>query len=246
MNPCHQQLLGLLVDRVLPVAVEIGVRVRASRSNARPFRPAVAGEQPQIARRTLRGLQIVNPVEPAAAQLPAQGPPFPEGEGSRSRIDQHLIETAEPGRESGEGRRRQQRDMIGCMVPADRRERPQRLDKVAERAEPDHQDPAGGGRPRRRQHARPAARQRGEIDLGGQCLERGENRGMRRLVGRADRREQSVDQFAAAGRRDQRVDVARDDVAPVLVPGRLVPREEMMQRRAGRKIAGAERRDAMP
>ena len=52
--------------------------------------------------------------------------------------------------------------------------------------------------------------------------------------------------FAAAECGEQRVDVARDDVAPVLVPRRLVPREKMVQRRTGREIAGVERRDAMP
>ena len=196
MNPCHQHLLGLLVDRVLPVAVEIGVRMRGSRRDARPFRPDMAGEQPQIARGALRCLQIVDPVEPAPPQLPAQCPPIRQRGRPRPRIDQHLVETAEPGRETGKRRGRQQCDVVARVTPADCRERPERLDKIAERAEPDHQDTAPRGRSPRRHESRPPPRQSVEIDLGGESLECREHRGVHTLIGSAARREQPVDQIA--------------------------------------------------
>jgi len=117
-------------------------------------------------------------------------------------VDQHLAETAEADGEIGEGRGGQQGETIGRVVIADRRERPQRLDKIAERAEPDHQDAARGGQSLCRQETRPAARHRVEIDFGRQPFEGGENRGMRRFVCGADRGEQPVDQLARSGNGD--------------------------------------------
>ena len=105
------------------------------------------------------------------------------------------------------------------MVMADRRERPERLDEIAERAEPDDENAARAG-----------ARWRVQL------LERREHRGMRRAVGIADRGGKALGEPLPRGRRRQAIGVAREPVAAIGPPRRLVPGEEMMERRAGREI----------
>src|ERR1700732_2434555 len=55
-----------------------------------------------------------------------------------------------------------------------------------------------------------------------------------------------VRRLAAAKGLEQGADVARDDVAPILSAGSLVPGEKTTQRRSGRNAAGPEWRGAMP
>jgi hypothetical protein len=48
MNPGHQQLFRLLVDSVLRITSQIGVRVRATPSNPRPLGGMGGEEEPSV------------------------------------------------------------------------------------------------------------------------------------------------------------------------------------------------------
>ena len=127
-------------------------------------------QQPGIGAGALRGLQVVDPVEAglaAAAAATADQPPSASGPGrsSTSTSSKYPSSVAK----SAKGAGGQQGDPVGRMPPADRGKRPERLDEIAERAEPDDQDA-------------PARLVRRPLQL----LERGENRGMRRDVRVAD------------------------------------------------------------
>src|SRR5439155_24913322 len=94
------------------------------------------------------GLQIVDPVEAAQPQPPAQGEPAGKRERLRPLVDQHLVEEAELLGKAGERAGRQEADPVALMVIADRCHRPERLDEIAERAEPDDEDASRALAPR--------------------------------------------------------------------------------------------------
>ncbi len=72
IDPGHQQLLGLPVHRVLPVALEVGVGMGAAGNDPRPFRHRPRPKQPGIERGAVGGLEIIDPIEAALPQHAAQ------------------------------------------------------------------------------------------------------------------------------------------------------------------------------
>ena len=213
----HQELLGLAVDRVLGVAAEIGVRVRGTPGDPRPLRQPGA-QQPGIKCGTRRGLQIVDAIETAPSKPLAQGQPAGQRERPGPLVDQHLVEEAELLGKPGERAGCQQAEPVALVVMADRREGPERLNEIAERTEPDDED---------------AARLRGRRI---ERLERRKNRSMGGMVGIADRGGEAVGEPLAGGRGRQAIGVARQLVAAIGPPRRLVPGKKMPERRAGREI----------
>ena len=179
INSGHQQLFGLLIDCVLAVAVEIGMRVRTSRGSPGPLRNSARTKQPRISCRTLRGLKIVHAIKTALPQSASQLQPAFNVKWSWPAIGYHLIEKAEmPGKPCQRGCG-QQCDVIELMVPANSRRRSQRLDEIAERAEANNQKPARRLPPARRPEPWSAPRQKIEIDIVGEPFECGKNGGMR-------------------------------------------------------------------
>src|SRR5215468_10994898 len=93
MDSCHQQLLSLLVDRMLWIPPQIGVRVRAAPGDSGPFRRISGEKQPIVKARTVRCLEIINAIETTAAQGAAERHPFRHLD-LRSGIDDDLVEKA--------------------------------------------------------------------------------------------------------------------------------------------------------
>ena len=201
MDPGHQQLFGLLVDRVLTVAVEIGVGMRAAPGDARPFRHRTRAKQLCVDRGPLGGLQIVNSIKAALAQTATQGQPAHYIERPGPAVDHHRVEKTEPLRKSGEGRRGQQCNAIVAMAPANSSRRSERLNEIAKRAQPDYQDSTPGRLMRSRLEAWPAPRQGIEVDLARQPLERGKQGGMGVDSRRADAGGQPLDGFPGSRNR---------------------------------------------
>jgi len=140
VNSSHQQLFSLFVDRVLRIASKIGMRVRAMPGDPGPFRRRGGEEQPRVKARTIRCLKIINSVEAATAQDAAERRPGGHLEELRPGVDGDLVKETALLRERGECTGRQQRDLVRGMVLPDRRCRPERLDKISERAQLDDED----------------------------------------------------------------------------------------------------------
>lgn len=134
----HAELLGLTVEGVHEVAPGVGVRVRASRRDARPLHSAA--QQAKVPAAAVRGLQVVDAVETAVAQPPAQSPPARDLPRPRPVVDPDGVEPGAGGRELGEGPGGEQGDAVALVVAADGGEGAGGLDEVAERAELDDQD----------------------------------------------------------------------------------------------------------
>ena len=123
-------------------------------------------------------MEIVNPIEGAIAQNAAQREPFRNVERPGPAIDSDLVEKAALLPEGGKCRRGEQGDLIGGVVSADRRRRPERLDEVAKGAQLDNKDLAPLRRRRGCSAARPRSRQGREIDEPSDLLEGCKYRGM--------------------------------------------------------------------
>src|SRR5207253_9674734 len=130
--------------------------VGAVPGNPGPFRPLTRQKQPRVVTRAIRGLEIVNPIEGAIAQSAAQREPSRNVERPGSAIDGDVVEKSAllpKGSKFGGGK---QGNLVGGVVPPDRRRRPERLDKIAKGAELDDKDLA----PLRRRNGIYAARPR--------------------------------------------------------------------------------------
>ena len=103
MDSSHQQLFSLLVDRVLRMACEIGMRVRAMPSNPGPFQRARGKEQPRVKAGTIRCLKIIDSVEAAASQNAPERKPACDIKELRPVIDNDLVKETALQREFGEG-----------------------------------------------------------------------------------------------------------------------------------------------
>src|SRR4051812_21222196 len=117
------------------MAPEIGVRVRTMPGDPRPFRSRTGEKQPCVQIRAALCLEIVHPVEATGAQDAAQRKPSQNIERPRPPIDGDVVKEAALLTQGGKSRGGKQGDLVGAVVPADRRRGPERLNKVTKGAQ---------------------------------------------------------------------------------------------------------------
>ena len=137
------KLAELAVDVVRPVSVRVAIGQCAAIGDARPVGTVLVRKQMEVAVGPGGGLEVVGAVEPRLDQPPPQPPPAGQIPPLGALVDPDGVEPGrprQPVRERGGG---QQGDMGAGMVAADRGERAERQDDVAEGAKLHHQDAAG-------------------------------------------------------------------------------------------------------
>src|SRR3546814_19660611 len=105
--------------------------MRAACRDSRPLR-ARPSHQTVVAFAAVGGLEVVDPVEAAVAELPAQRQKPAELPPARPLVDPHLVEPAACPGELGIGSRRPQGQTRRPVIPPDRLVPRQRLNEIAE------------------------------------------------------------------------------------------------------------------